>query len=189
MPETLAAARELRGEAQASGPAQPNMYFCIDTPELRIIAIDTGILGPARLTSRASGCAASRPAPKPKLLISGKPVYAGDSMSPRRILGSDRRRRRRRSAVDRGARSRQQLRGDDRRRRASLRAPQRARRRRPEDRVRDLRRRRRVHDFDAPDPSASTGRTSTRARWVVYPDARPIRCGPTRSSCCASCDG
>jgi hypothetical protein len=85
---TLAIAEELRGEAQASGPAQPNMYFCIDTPELRVIAIDVGILG--RL-DHAQGEWLKRVSagPKPKLLVSGKPVYAGANMSPRRILGPD----------------------------------------------------------------------------------------------------
>ncbi|MGK2878784.1 MAG: metallophosphoesterase family protein [Solirubrobacterales bacterium] len=87
-PETMVAARELRGFARDSGPAQPNMYFCIDTPQLRIITIDTGILG--RL-DHAQGEWLRRVSAgdKPKLLVSGKPVYSGDKMSPRRILGVD----------------------------------------------------------------------------------------------------
>lgn len=84
---TLERARELRGAAQAKGPAQPNMYFCIDTPQLRIIGIDVGILGrldheQGRWLERMSSGS------KPKILISGKPVYSGEQMSPRRILAA-----------------------------------------------------------------------------------------------------
>lgn len=87
-PATMVAARRLRGSAQGRGPAQPNMYFCIDTPQLRVITVDTGILG--RL-DHAQGEWLRRVSAgdKPKLLVSGKPVYAGDKMSPRRILGID----------------------------------------------------------------------------------------------------
>ncbi|MGH2959002.1 MAG: metallophosphoesterase family protein [Solirubrobacterales bacterium] len=85
---TLALGEELRGEARASGPAQPNMYFCIDTPELRVIAIDVGILG--RLDhAQGEWLARVSAGPKPKLLVSGKPVYSGANMSPRRILAPD----------------------------------------------------------------------------------------------------
>jgi hypothetical protein len=83
---TLAIAEELRGESQASGPAQPNMYFCIDTPELRVIAIDVGILGRIDF-EQGEWLRRVSAGPKPKLLVSGKPVYAGANMSPRRILG------------------------------------------------------------------------------------------------------
>jgi hypothetical protein len=86
--ETLKTTEELRGAAQAAGPAQPNMYFCIDTPGLRIVSIDVGILG--RLDYRQGEWLRRVSAgPKPKLLISGKPVYSGPNMSPRRILGPD----------------------------------------------------------------------------------------------------
>lgn len=87
-PETLVRAKELRGEAAASGPSQPNMYFCIDTPNLRVIAIDTGILG--RLDhEQGEWLRRVSAGDKPKLLISGKPIYSGDSMSPRRFLAAD----------------------------------------------------------------------------------------------------
>lgn len=85
---TLASAEQLRGAARARGAVQPNMYFCIDTPNLRIIAIDTGILG--RLDSaQGEWLARVSLGDKPKLLISGKPIFAGDSFSPRRILPSE----------------------------------------------------------------------------------------------------
>ena len=84
-PGTLEQAARLRGEADASGPAQPNMYFCIDTPHLRVVAIDTGILG--RLDhDQGEWLKRVSAGPKPKLLISGKPIWAGPQMSPRRIL-------------------------------------------------------------------------------------------------------
>jgi hypothetical protein len=87
-PQTLPRAEELRGPASASGPEQPNMYFCIDTPQLRIVAIDTGILG--RLDhEQGEWLRRVSAGGKPKLLISGKPVYSGDSMSPRRFLAAD----------------------------------------------------------------------------------------------------
>lgn len=87
-PETLRRAAELRGEAQARGPAQPNMYFAIDTPNLRIVAIDVGILG--RLDfDQGQWLARVSAGPKPKILISGKPVYSGGQMSPRRLLAEE----------------------------------------------------------------------------------------------------
>lgn len=87
-PGTLRAAEELRGAARSRGPRQPNMYFAIDTPNLRIVAIDAGILG--RLDfEQGQWLARVSAGDKPKLLISGKPIYAGPGMSPRRILGAD----------------------------------------------------------------------------------------------------
>lgn len=87
-PETLAEARALRGDAQASGPPQPNMYFCIDTPRLRLVCVDTGILG--RLDhDQGVWLREVSAGPKPKVLISGSPIYSGDGVSPRRILGAD----------------------------------------------------------------------------------------------------
>ncbi|MFT4049000.1 MAG: metallophosphoesterase [Solirubrobacterales bacterium] len=87
-PETLVRRHQLRPEARSEGPPQPNMYFAIDTPKLRIISIDTGILG--RLDfAQGEWLRRVSAGPKPKLLISGKPIYAGPTMSPRRILAED----------------------------------------------------------------------------------------------------
>lgn len=87
-PDTIKRAAELRGAATASGPRQPNMYFCIDTPHLRIVGVDTGILG--RLDSEQGEWLRRVSAgPKAKLLVSGKPVYAGAGVSPRRIMPPD----------------------------------------------------------------------------------------------------
>lgn len=87
-PDTLSEAAALRGEAQSAGPAQPNMYFCIDTPRLRIICVDTGILG--RLDyDQGQWLRRVAAGPKPKVLVSGSPIYSGNGVSPRRILGAD----------------------------------------------------------------------------------------------------
>lgn len=84
-PETLEAAERLRGAAQAAGPGQPNMYFCIDTPNLRVVVVDVGILG--RIDhEQGQWLRRVSQGDKAKILISGKPVYSGESMSPRRIL-------------------------------------------------------------------------------------------------------
>lgn len=82
---TLEQAQQLRGAAQRRGPLQPNMYFCIDTPRLRIVCIDTGIEG--RLDWRQGQWLRAVSAdPRPKLLVSGKPIYGNGVISPRRIL-------------------------------------------------------------------------------------------------------
>ncbi|HEV7918259.1 MAG TPA: metallophosphoesterase family protein [Solirubrobacterales bacterium] len=84
-PGTLERAKQLRGAATASGPLQPNMYFAIDTPRLRIICIDTGILG---RIDHAQGEWLKRVSagPKAKLIVAGKPIYGNGVVSPRRIL-------------------------------------------------------------------------------------------------------
>jgi hypothetical protein len=53
---------------------QPNMYFSIDTPHVRIVCLDTGIQG--RIDAEQEAWLARVSAdPKPKILISGKPIY------------------------------------------------------------------------------------------------------------------
>ncbi len=85
---TLERAEELRGEAQRRGPRQPNMYFCIDTPRLRIVFIDAGIAG--RLDwQQGQWLRAVSAGPLPKLLVSSKPLYGNGMLSPRRILPRD----------------------------------------------------------------------------------------------------
>lgn len=87
-PETLTQASTLRGEAAGRGPQQPNMYFCIDTPQLRIVGIDVGILG--RLDhDQGEWLRRVSAGDKPKLLVSGKPIFAGPDFSPRRILAAE----------------------------------------------------------------------------------------------------
>jgi hypothetical protein len=84
-PRTLERAQQLRGEAQAKGPPQPNMYFCIDTPRVRLVCIDSGILG--RLDWEQGQWLREVSAdPRPKVLVCGKPIYGDAHLSPRRIM-------------------------------------------------------------------------------------------------------
>jgi hypothetical protein len=81
----LAAAERLRSQPEQRA-AQPGPYWAIDTPSLRIIGIDTGIQGEldqdqgAWLRRVSSG-------PKPKLLVTGKPLYVDDAHHPGAIDG------------------------------------------------------------------------------------------------------
>ncbi|GAA2416142.1 metallophosphoesterase [Actinomadura vinacea] len=84
--KALAAARERYRGAPGQRAVQPGPYWMIDTPALRIVGIDTGITGGldrdqgAWLREVSAG-------PKPKLLITGKPLYVDDSLRPGRIEG------------------------------------------------------------------------------------------------------
>jgi hypothetical protein len=83
------AVRRMRALRDAPGQRarQPGPYFALDTGPLLILGIDTGILGEldadqgAWLRARAAG------SPKPKLLLSGSPMYRNGSLGPRPILG------------------------------------------------------------------------------------------------------
>jgi hypothetical protein len=65
-------------------PVQPGPYFMIDTEHLRIVAIDTGITG---ILDRDQGewlrCVSQ--SPKPKLLLTGKPIYVNNEYHAGRI--------------------------------------------------------------------------------------------------------
>lgn len=67
---------------------QPNMYFSIDTPHVRIVCLDTGIQG--RIDAEQEAWLARVSAdPKPKILISGKPIYV-DGTYNRHLTNVDR---------------------------------------------------------------------------------------------------
>ncbi|GLZ12459.1 metallophosphoesterase [Actinomadura sp. NBRC 104425] len=84
--KALAEARDRYRGAPRQRARQPGPYWAIDTPALRIVAIDTGITGGldrdqgAWLREISAG-------PKPKLLITGKPLYVDDRRAPGRIEG------------------------------------------------------------------------------------------------------
>ncbi|GAA4242110.1 metallophosphoesterase [Actinomadura meridiana] len=65
---------------------QPGPYWAIDTPPLRLIGIDTGIEG---TVDRDQGrwLRAVSSGPKPKLLVTGKPLYVDDDHRPGPIEG------------------------------------------------------------------------------------------------------
>ncbi|GAA3226969.1 metallophosphoesterase family protein [Actinocorallia longicatena] len=83
--EKLAEGRKLRSMVEQQA-VQPGPYWVIDSPELRIIGIDTGIQG--RL-DREQGAWLRRVSadPRPKLLITGKPIYKDDVHQPGSIEG------------------------------------------------------------------------------------------------------
>ena len=67
---------------------QPNMYFYIDTPSVRIVCIDTGISG--RIDAAQENWLARVSAdPRPKILISGRPIYV-DGTYNRNLVNVDR---------------------------------------------------------------------------------------------------
>lgn len=81
----LAAAEALRS-APSQQQIQPGPYWAIDTPSLRIIGIDTGIKGDI---DRDQGVWLRRVSagPKPKILVTGKPLYVDDEHHPGPIEG------------------------------------------------------------------------------------------------------
>jgi hypothetical protein len=79
--KALDEARDRYRGAPGQRSFQPGPYWVIDTPALRIVGIDTGITGGidrdqgAWLREVSAG-------PKPKLLVTGKPLYVDDSVRP-----------------------------------------------------------------------------------------------------------
>jgi hypothetical protein len=83
-PQKLAHLRAIR----TNRVFQPNMYFYIDTPYVRLVCIDTGIKG--RIGAEQEAWLARVSAhPKPKILISGKPIYV-DGRYNRTLANVDR---------------------------------------------------------------------------------------------------
>ncbi|WP_019631517.1 metallophosphoesterase family protein [Actinomadura atramentaria] len=76
---------EHRGEP-GQRAVQPGPYWAIDTPDLRIVGIDTGITGDLDREQGAwlRGVSAG---PKPKLLVTGKPLIVDDQHRPGPIEG------------------------------------------------------------------------------------------------------
>jgi hypothetical protein len=69
-------------------PPQPGPYYSIEVRDLKILVIDTGITG---VIDREQGDWLLRESagPKPKLLITGKPVYVNNEYHPGRIVWDD----------------------------------------------------------------------------------------------------
>jgi len=77
-------ARYRGGAAQQN--LQPGPYWAIDSPALRVIGIDTGITGSID-RDQAAWLREVSAGPKPKLLVTGKPLYVDDQHRPGKIEG------------------------------------------------------------------------------------------------------
>jgi MFS family permease len=75
---------EQQGSEATWEPAQPAPYFTIETPSLLIVCIDTGITGKLDREQGDWLRDASRD-PRPKLLITGKPIYVDGDYRPGEI--------------------------------------------------------------------------------------------------------
>jgi Calcineurin-like phosphoesterase len=62
-------------------PVQPGPYWALDTPRLRLVAIDTGITGEI---DKDQGLWLERVSkdPRPKVLLTGKPIYVNNTHQP-----------------------------------------------------------------------------------------------------------
>lgn len=83
---TGARERRARPEQRTTQPGQPGPYWVMDTPSLLVVGVDTGIDG---VLDREQGRwlrEVSRD-PRPKMLITGKPIYVRNNYKPSRIEG------------------------------------------------------------------------------------------------------
>ena len=101
-----------RARRQRAQPPQPGPYWAIDAGPLRIVGIDTGIVGAIDAEQAAWLRRVSLGSDRPKILVTGKPLIVNGQHAPRRASAAGDRRRR--------ARPRAQLRDGDRRRHAQL---------------------------------------------------------------------
>jgi hypothetical protein len=69
-------------------PPQPGPYFAIETERLRIVGVDTGIAN-AIDADQARWLREVSSGPKPKILITGKPIVVNNAYEPSRIQGAD----------------------------------------------------------------------------------------------------
>ncbi|MFD0692355.1 metallophosphoesterase family protein [Actinomadura fibrosa] len=82
----LADARNLYRGAPGQQGSQPGPYWAIDTPSLRIIGIDTGITGGID-RDQGEWLREVSAGPKPKMLVTGKPIYVDNDHRPGEIEG------------------------------------------------------------------------------------------------------
>ncbi len=70
-------------------PGQPGPYFAIDTGPLLLVGIDTGIIGGIDAEQATWLKRISRQSAKPKILLTGKPLYVDGERHPGRIENSE----------------------------------------------------------------------------------------------------
>lgn len=85
--ETLERCRAFR-PAEAQRADQPGPYWAIDTPSVRLIAIDTGIIGNID-ADQGDWLKRVSAGSKPKILLTGKPLYVNNRSDPGRVAGRD----------------------------------------------------------------------------------------------------
>lgn len=83
--DELARLRALRAGRPA--PGQPAPYWLLDTGPLQLVGIDTGITGGIDREQGAWLRRVSAASPKPKLLVTGKPIYVDGKHRPGEIEG------------------------------------------------------------------------------------------------------
>ena len=88
VPEVLKQCRVLRPELEEH-LKQPGPYFAIDTGPLRIVSIDTGISGNLDHEQGEWLRWVSSESSKPKILLTGKPIYVDGEYHPGCIEGDD----------------------------------------------------------------------------------------------------
>jgi hypothetical protein len=86
-PARLEAAKELRAPPSQQSPPQPAPYFALDAGPLLLVGIDTGIMGNLDREQGEWLKQVSRASDKPKILVTGKPLYVDGQHHPGRIEG------------------------------------------------------------------------------------------------------
>ena len=86
-PAVIAAWRALRPSREDRG-RQPGPYFAIETGPVRLVGIDTGILGGID-AEQAAWLRRVSAGPKPKILLTGRPLYVNGHREPGPIEGEE----------------------------------------------------------------------------------------------------
>lgn len=79
------AAKDWRARRVQPDPPQPGPYWAMDAGPIRLVAIDTGIDGSID-QEQASWLATVSSGPRPKILLTGKPLYVNHVHKPGRVL-------------------------------------------------------------------------------------------------------
>lgn len=85
-PAVKAAGRAMRPR-RSSSPLQPGPYFAIEAGPLMVVGIDTGILGGIDAAQAAWLRQVASESPKPKILLTGKPLIVNGKRMPGVIAG------------------------------------------------------------------------------------------------------